>query len=176
MSPEKGRITRSRSPKPRVVPLKMAGKIDAVDREFFDREIAPHLDGQQIQYLGELSHAQKVSLLGNARATLFPITWNEPFGLVMIESLCTGTPVMAMNLGSVPEVIAQGKTGMICQSVAEMISALPQVIQLNRQDCREAVLSHFSVTQMVNRYETVPIKQLWIGPSRVTVPFTSCNC
>ncbi|MCD8486150.1 MAG: glycosyltransferase family 4 protein [Desertifilum sp.] len=153
MSPEKGPHHAIAIAQATGWPLKMAGKIDAVDREFFDREIVPHLDGQQIQYLGELSHAQKVSLLGNARATLFPITWNEPFGLVMIESLCTGTPVMAMNLGSVPEVIAQGKTGMICQSVAEMISSLPQVIQLNRQDCREAVLSHFSVTQMVNRYE-----------------------
>lgn len=140
--------------------LIMAGKVDVVDREFFENEIAPQIDGEQIQYLGELTHTQKAELLGNAVVTLFPITWNEPFGLVMIESMCTGTPVIAMNLGSVPEVIANGKTGFVCDSVEEMIAAIPAAVKLNRQYCHDYVMRYFSVTQMVNNYEAAYTKLL----------------
>ncbi|AFY33658.1 glycosyltransferase family 4 protein [Calothrix sp. PCC 7507] len=135
--------------------LKMAGKVDLVDSKFFEQEIAPHIDGKQIEYLGEVSHAEKAELLGNAAVTLFPITWQEPFGLVMIESMATGTPVIAMNFGSVPEVIAHGKTGFICQSFAEMAAMIPKALELNRQICREYVATKFSVTQMVNGYQAV---------------------
>jgi glycosyltransferase involved in cell wall biosynthesis len=135
--------------------LKMAGKVDAVDSEFFNLEIAPHLDGKQIQYLGEINHKEKVELLGNAAITLFPITWQEPFGLVMIESMATGTPVIAMSLGSVPEVIADGETGFVCQTYEEMAAKIPQALKLNRQWCREYVENTFSVTQMVDGYEAV---------------------
>lgn len=135
-------------------PLKMAGKVDAVDKDFFKQEIEPQIDGKQIQYLGEVTHAEKVELIANAAVTLFPITWSEPFGLVMIESMCTGTPVIGMNLGSVSEVIAHGKTGFICHSIEEMINAIPKAIELDRQACRDHVVSRFSITQMVNGYET----------------------
>ncbi|BAY28257.1 group 1 glycosyl transferase [Nostoc carneum NIES-2107] len=135
--------------------LKMAGKIDAVDSKFFEQEIAPHIDGQQIQYLGEVNHAEKAELLGNAAITLFPITWQEPFGLVMIESMATGTPVIAINLGSVPEVIAHGETGFICQNYEQMAQMIPQALNLNRQTCRQYVENKFSVSQMVNGYEAV---------------------
>ncbi|BAY08017.1 glycosyltransferase family 4 protein [Calothrix sp. NIES-2098] len=135
--------------------LKMAGKIDVVDSKFFEQEIAPHIDGQQIEYLGEVNHTQKAELLGNAAITLFPITWQEPFGLVMIESMATGTPVIAMNLGSVPEVIAHGETGFICQSYDQMAEMIPQALKLNRLNCRKHVESKFSVAQMVNGYEAV---------------------
>ncbi len=135
--------------------LKMAGKIDVVDSQFFEQEIAPHIDGQQIEYLGEINHAEKAELLGNAAITLFPINWQEPFGLVMIESMVTGTPVIAMNLGSVQEVIVHGKTGFICQSYQEMASMIPAALELNRQACREYVEKRFSVNQMVNDYEAV---------------------
>jgi len=135
--------------------LKMAGKVDAVDTEFFEKEIAPHIDGQQIEFLGEVNHAEKAELLGNAAITLFPITWQEPFGLVMIESMATGTPVIGINLGSVPEVIAHGKTGFICQSYEEMTAMIPATLKLNRLTCREYVENRFSVTQMVNGYEAV---------------------
>jgi glycosyltransferase involved in cell wall biosynthesis len=153
MSPEKGPQHAIAIAKQTGWRLKMAGKVDAVDQEFFKREIEPQLDGNQIQYLGEVTHAQKVELLGNAAVTLFPISWHEPFGLVMIESMCTGTPVMGMNLGSVSEVIAHGKTGFICQSIEEMIAAIPAAVELDRQACRDHVVSRFSVTQMVNGYE-----------------------
>ncbi|MBD2198706.1 MULTISPECIES: glycosyltransferase family 4 protein [Calothrix] len=135
--------------------LKMAGKIDLVDSKFFEQEIAPHIDGQQIEYLGEVNHDEKAELLGNAAVTLFPIAWQEPFGLVMIESMATGTPVIAMNLGSVPEVIAHGATGFICQNYEQMAEIIPQALKLNRQTCRQYVENKFSVAQMVNGYEAI---------------------
>lgn len=135
--------------------LKMAGKVDVADAKFFTEEIVPYIDGQQIKYLGEINHTQKAQLLGKAAITLFPITWQEPFGLVMIESMATGTPVIAMNRGSVPEVIEHGKTGFICQDYDEMSQIVPAALELNRYQCREYVENKFSVTQMVNKYEDV---------------------
>ncbi|MCC5601697.1 glycosyltransferase family 4 protein [Nostoc favosum] len=135
--------------------LKMAGKVDVQDSKFFEQEIAPLIDGQQIEYLGEINHAEKTELLGNAAITLFPISWQEPFGLVMIESMATGTPVIAMNFGSAPEVIAHGKTGFICKSYSEMAAMIPLALELNRQTCRKYVENNFSVSQMVNGYEAV---------------------
>ncbi|NJM72472.1 MAG: glycosyltransferase family 4 protein [Scytonema sp. RU_4_4] len=135
--------------------LKMAGKVDVVDTEFFEKEIAPLIDGQQIEYLGEVDHAAKVELLGNASMTLFPITWREPFGLVMIESMATGTPVIGINMGSVPEVIAHGKTGFVCHSYEQMAQMIPAALKLNRQTCREYVENRFTVSQMVDGYEAV---------------------
>lgn len=133
--------------------LKMAGKVDVSDRNYFEQEIEPQIDGKQIEYLGEATHAQKCELFGGAVATLFPINWREPFGLVMIESMATGTPVIATKFGSTPEVIAHGKTGFLCDSVDECIAAIEQAAQLNRRDCREHVLNHFSVKSMVDGYE-----------------------
>ena len=133
--------------------LKMAGKINLSERQFFEREIAPQIDGKQIEYLGEVNHLEKVELLGNAALTLFPINWREPFGLAMIESTATGTPVIGMNNGSVPEVISHGKTGFVCQSYEEMAAMIPDALELNRSYCREYVENKFSVTQMVDGYE-----------------------
>jgi glycosyltransferase involved in cell wall biosynthesis len=135
--------------------LKMAGKIDAIDQEFFDQQLKPHIDGQQIQYLGEANHAQKSVLMGNAVATLFPITWREPFGLVMTESMATGTPVIAMGLGSVPEVVTDGVSGFICHSVEECIAAVDKIPAISRLGCREYVLKNFGVEQMADGYEAV---------------------
>ncbi|MFN6568684.1 glycosyltransferase family 4 protein [Dendronalium sp. ChiSLP03b] len=135
--------------------LKMAGKVDVVDSKFFEQQIAPHIDGQQIEYLGEINHAEKAELLGNAAITLFPINWQEPFGLVMIESMATGTPVIAMNLGSVQEVLVHGETGFVCQSYEEIAAMISPALELNRQTCREYVQNKFSVSQMVSDYEAV---------------------
>ncbi|MBW4632504.1 MAG: glycosyltransferase family 4 protein [Iphinoe sp. HA4291-MV1] len=135
--------------------LKMAGKLDIEYSKFFEQEIAPHIDGQQIQFLGEISHTEKIELLGNAAITLFPIAWHEPFGLVMIESMATGTPVIATSLGSVPEVIAHGVSGFVCQSYDEMATMIPAALELNRQTCRKYVENKFSVIQMVDGYEAV---------------------
>lgn len=136
------------------LPLKLAGKVGFEDEEFFQQSIKPEIDGKNIEYLGEITHEKKVDLLGNAAVTLFPITWPEPFGLVMIESMCTGTPVIGMNLGSVPEVIAHGQTGFVCNSFKEMAASIPAALELDRYTCRNYVESHFSVARMVDAYET----------------------
>jgi glycosyltransferase involved in cell wall biosynthesis len=140
--------------------LKMAGKVDVVDKKFFDSEIAPHIDGKQIEFIGEVNHAQKVELLGNASATLFPITWQEPFGLVMVESMAAGTPVIGINMGSVPEVILNGKAGFVCESYAEMAAMIPQALELDRQECRNHVVNNFSKERMVDGYLAVYEKML----------------
>ncbi len=135
--------------------LKMAGKVDIVDVAYFEQEIKPHIDGEQIQYLGEANHFQKNALLGGAVAMLFPITWREPFGLVMIESMAAGTPVIAMELGSTPEVIVHGKTGFLCRTVEDCIAATANVEALDRRACRDHVVKNFSVQHMVDGYEAV---------------------
>lgn len=135
--------------------LKMAGKIDAVDVDYYETQIKPHIDGEQIQYLGEANHAQKNRLLGNAVAMLFPITWREPFGLVMVESMAAGTPVVAMGLGSTPEVIAHGKTGFLCDSLQECIDAIARLPEIDRHVCRQYVEERFSARAMVDGYEQV---------------------
>ncbi|MFE1746843.1 glycosyltransferase family 4 protein [Coleofasciculus sp. H7-2] len=153
ISPEKGPEGAIKIARASGYPLKMAGKVDSVDKVYFQEQIKPLIDGEQIQYLGEVSHEEKVQLLGGATVTLFPITWREPFGLVMIESMATGTPVVGMAMGSVPEVIAHGKSGFVCHSLQEMIDAVPEAMTLNRQTCRDYVLSRFSVKTMVDEYE-----------------------
>lgn len=152
ISPEKGPLEAIQIARASGLPLKMAGKIDAVDRVFYQEKVESQIDGEQIQYLGEVSHEEKVALLGGATATLFPITWREPFGLVMIESMATGTPVVGMALGSVPEVIDHGKTGFVCHSIEKMVEAVPAAIKLDRQACRDYVVSSFSVQSMTDEY------------------------
>lgn len=160
ISPEKGTHLAIEIAKRSGWRLKMAGKVDVVDVDYYEQEIKPHIDGKQIEYWGEADHAQKNELIGGAVATLFPITWREPFGLVMVESMVTGTPVIAIELGSTSEVIVHGKTGLLCHSVDECVEAIDKVTQLNRNDCREQVLKHFSVERMTDGYEAVYQKVL----------------
>jgi glycosyltransferase involved in cell wall biosynthesis len=155
LSPEKGPHHAIAIAKATGLPLKLAGKVDVVDEAFFERDIKPHIDGKQIQYLGEANHHQKNDLMGRALATLFPITWREPFGLVMIESMAAGTPVVAMRMGSTPEVIAHGKTGFLCDSVEECIDAVKAITTIDRVACRDHVATYFSVEQMTDGYEAV---------------------
>ena len=155
VSPEKGPHLAIEIAKRTGWKLKMACKVDEVDREFFESQIMPHVDGEQIQLVGEISPTEKSKLIGGAVATLFPITWREPFGLVMTESMATGTPVIAMSLGAAPEVIADGKTGFLCQNIDEMIGVVERVSQLDRAACRDHVLQNFGVSRMVDGYEEV---------------------
>lgn len=155
MSPEKGPHHAIAIAKAVGLPLKMAGKVDVVDEEYFATQIKPHIDGEQIQYSGEANHYQKNQLMGKALATLFPITWREPFGLVMVESMAAGTPVIAMNLGSTSEVIADGKTGFLCNDVAECIDAVKKIEKIDRHACREHIINNFSIKQMTDGYEAV---------------------
>ncbi len=153
ISPQKGAVEAIKIARASGLPLKIAGKVDVVDVDYYREKVEPLVDGEQIQYLGEVSHEDKVKLLGEATVTLFPITWREPFGLVMIESMAAGTPVIAMNLGSVPEVIADGKTGFVCDSVEQMIEMVLKATKLDRQTCREYVVNRFSVESMTDEYE-----------------------
>ncbi|MBD2178639.1 glycosyltransferase family 4 protein [Pseudanabaena sp. FACHB-1998] len=166
ISPEKGAHLAIEIAKRSGWHLKMAGKVDAVDLEYFETQILPHLGDKQIEFLGEADHQQKSVLMGGAVATLFPITWKEPFGLVMIESMVTGTPVIAMNLGSVSEVIAHGKSGFLCRSVDECIDAIASAEKLDRFLCREHVLLNFTAKRMADGYEAVYQKIIGSAYSR----------
>jgi len=134
------------------LPLKIAGKLqETKEREYFHELVEPHLvDG--IEYLGEVTHGEKVELLQNARATLFPIEWEEPFGLVMIESMACGTPVIATRRGAVPEVIQDGRSGIIVDSYTEMPAALERADQLDPWELRRYVEEEFSPGRMVRDY------------------------
>jgi glycosyltransferase involved in cell wall biosynthesis len=158
LSPEKGPHLAIEIAKRTGLHLKMAGKVDVVDQVYFHEKIQPHIDGVQIEYLGEANHQQKNVLMGGAVATLFPITWREPFGLVMVESMAAGTPVIAMNLGSAPEVVAHGKTGFLCDTVEDCIAALAQIGKIDRQACRTHIQDHFNVKKMAEGYEAVYFK------------------
>jgi glycosyltransferase involved in cell wall biosynthesis len=153
MSPDKGAHRAVEVAEELGLPLKLAGKMQELrEEEFFDAAVRPHLGGG-IEYLGEVSHAEKVDLLQNARATLFPIEWAEPFGLVMIESMACGTPVIATRHGAVPEVIDDGRTGVIVDDHKEMPAALERADQLDPLDCRRYVEERFSKERMVADYE-----------------------
>jgi len=134
------------------MPIKLAGKLrEPWEHRFFDAEIAPLL-GDDVEYMGEVSHAEKVKLLGGARATLFPIRWNEPFGLVMIESMACGTPVLAFREGAAPEVVVDGSTGYLCTDETDMAEKLQGIGAISRSDCRAAVKGYFSRERMVREH------------------------
>src|SRR5438094_6492883 len=132
--------------------LKIAAKIDAVDREYMEREIRPLLDHPLIEFIGEIGEREKQEFLDNAYALLFPIDWSEPFGLVMIEAMACGTPVVAFLRGSVPEVIDAGVTGCIVQSIDDSVVALERIQHFDRARCREIFERRFSATRMANDY------------------------
>jgi len=137
------------------IPLKLAGKIDPIDQSYFIEQVKPHIDGERIQFLGEVTHTQKNALLGGAIALLFPIAWEEPFGLVMLEAMAVGTPVIAMHRGSTSEIIDHEQTGFLCDSLEECIAAVSRIPEINRATCRQFVADHFGITQITDGYEAV---------------------
>jgi glycosyltransferase involved in cell wall biosynthesis len=138
------------------LPLKLAGKNrEQKERQYFAEFVEPHLGHGGIEYLGEVSHGQKVELLQDARATLFPIEWEEPFGLVMVESMACGTPVIATRHGAVPEVIEHGRGGLIVDNYRQMAEALEEADALDPLECRRYVEECFAPERMVGDYERV---------------------
>lgn len=133
-------------------PLKIAAKVDKVDEAYFRQVIEPMIDGRQIDYIGEINESAKSEFLGQAAALLFPIDWPEPFGLVTIEAMACGTPVLAFRCGSVPEIIDTGVTGHIVSSVEEAVAALPAVLALDRRVIRSRFEERFSSSQMAAQY------------------------
>jgi glycosyltransferase involved in cell wall biosynthesis len=137
------------------LPLKMAGKRrELKERQYFAEYVEPHLGHNGIEYLGEVTHGEKVELLQDARATLFPIEWEEPFGLVMIESMACGTPVVATRHGAVPEVIEDGRSGVIVENYRQMPEALDRADALDPIELRRYVEERFAPERMVSNYET----------------------
>lgn len=135
------------------LPLKIAGEIQPMFREYFEQQIKPHLDGRFIEYVGEADLAGKNELLGNAQAMLFPIQWDEPFGLVMLEAMACGTPVLALPGGSVKEVIEDGVSGFVCRSVEEMAARAGDVEEaIAPAMVRQCVTQRFSLEHMTARY------------------------
>jgi glycosyltransferase involved in cell wall biosynthesis len=133
-------------------PLKIAAKVDPVDRSYFDHKIYPMLQQAEVKYIGEIGDVEKAHFLGNASALLFPIDWPEPFGLVMIESMACGTPVIAWNCGSVKEIIEPGVNGFIVDSEAGALSAIDRVGQLDRTAVRASFERRFTATHMARTY------------------------
>ncbi|GAA5076989.1 glycosyltransferase family 4 protein [Lysobacter panacisoli] len=167
ISPEK-RLDRAIAIAKRVgLPLKVAAKVDAVDRAYFHDEIEPLLDDPLIEYVGEISDAQKSEFLGGALALLFPIDWPEPFGLVMIEAMACGTPVIAWNCGSVPEVLEEGITGRIVDSIDRAAYAVDDVLRLDRARIRARFEQRFSAAGMANRYAELYWRVLEQGGTRI---------
>jgi len=152
MSPDKGAHRAIWVAKETGLPLKLAGKKqDLKEHRYFHEFVEPHLD-DEIEYLGEVTHGEKVELLQNARATLFPIEWEEPFGLVMIESMACGTPVIATRHGAVPEVIEDGVSGIIVDNYREMPAALERADALDPLELRRYAEERYGPERMVQDY------------------------
>lgn len=152
MSPDKGPHRAIAAAKQAGIPLLMAAKMrEAWEHQFFDENVRPHLS-DSIQYLGEVPHETKLELLAGATALLNPIRWNEPFGLVMIEALATGTPVLAFAEGAAPEIVQDGITGFLCADEDAMAKDIERARGLDRDACRARVEDYFSTKRMVDEH------------------------
>jgi glycosyltransferase involved in cell wall biosynthesis len=135
--------------------IKLAAKVDKVDQHYFDSAIRPLLDGDQVELIGEISDREKPAFLSGAHALLMPIDWPEPFGLVMIEAMACGTPVVAFNRGSVPEIVEDGLTGFIVEDVVGAVAAVGRVGQLSRAKVRQRFETRFTARRMAEDYLAV---------------------
>jgi glycosyltransferase involved in cell wall biosynthesis len=152
ISPEKGFDRAIRIAGRCGLPLRMAAKIDRVDRDYFDAEIAPLLQSPQIELVGEIGDGDKAEFLSGAIGLLLPVDWPEPFGLVMIEAMACGTPVIAFDRGSIPEVIEDGLTGFVVDDEAEAIEAVKELPRLSRAAIRKRFCERFSARRMAEDY------------------------
>ena len=152
ISPEKGVDAAIEIARRAGVELRIAAKVDRVDRDYFEEKIKPLLDDPLIRFVGELADREKDEFLGNALALLTPINWEEPFGLVMIEAMACGTPVIAYGRGSVPEIVDDGVSGYIVHDVAAATQAVKQVARLSRRRCRQTFDRRFTACRMASDY------------------------
>jgi glycosyltransferase involved in cell wall biosynthesis len=155
ISPEKGVDRAIEIAKRAGLELRIAAKVDRVDEEYFQQAIRPLLDHPLIHFVGELRDAEKDAFLGNALALLVPVNWEEPFGLVMIEAMACGTPVVAYRRGSVPEVIDEGVTGLIVHTVDQAVKALARISRLSRKRCRRIFEERFTASRMATDYVAI---------------------
>lgn len=152
ISPEKGLDLAIEIAKRAGMPIRIAAKVDPVEQEYFTARIKPLLDHPLVEYLGEITEKEKNDFLGHALALVCPYDWPEPFGLVFIEALACGTPVLAYRRGSVPEIIAHERTGFICETLEEMVDAVASIPTMDRRRCREAFEERFTVERMTQAY------------------------
>jgi glycosyltransferase involved in cell wall biosynthesis len=135
--------------------LIIMGNVEAEHEDYFNERIKPHLDGQRIKYLGKVDDATKNEVLAQSSALLMPVLWEEPFGIVMIEALACGTPVIGLNIGSIPEVINHEITGFVCKDCREMIEAVGRLSSISRGTCRTVAEEQFDSAVIVNAYENL---------------------
>jgi glycosyltransferase involved in cell wall biosynthesis len=154
-----GRLSRDKRPDRAIeialrsgLKLKLAAKIGDDDRAYFHEAVEPLIDGDRIDYIGEIEEDEKAQFLGKAAGLLFPIDWPEPFGLAAIEAMACGTPVIAWNCGALPEIIDPGVTGFVVDSVDEAVASMPDLLRLDRRKVRAAFESRFSATRMAHDY------------------------
>lgn len=170
ISPEKRPDAAIRIARQAGLPLKMAAKVDRVDEEYHRATVAPLLDGERAHLIGEIADRQKSAFLSGALALLVPIEWPEPFGLVMIEAMACGTPVIAFRRGSVPEVIEDGLTGFIVENEAEAVAAVRRLPTLSRSRIRARFEERFSARRMAEDYVDIYnaiIEEQFVGPRLV---------
>lgn len=136
------------------VKLVLAGQLQPHYQEYFDKEIKPELNSQ-IKYIGEISQKELSSFYGSAKACVYPIKWEEPFGLIMTESMACGTPVIVFDRGSAREVVKNGKTGFVVKNIKEAVEAIKKIGQIDREDCRKRVEEKFTIEKMVDGYERI---------------------
>jgi glycosyltransferase involved in cell wall biosynthesis len=168
-----GRICRDKRPDRAIeiakragLPLRIAAKVDPADTEYFEQVIKPSLDHPLIEFVGEIDDIEKCAFLGNARALLFPIDWPEPFGLVMIEAMSVGTPVIAWRAGSVPEIVTENVSGFMVSSIEEGVAAVEKCQGLDRTIVRQAFEQRFTVEKMAGAYVDSYRRQLALASER----------
>jgi glycosyltransferase involved in cell wall biosynthesis len=169
IAPEKGPDKAIRIARRCGIPLKIAAKVDKADQEYFDTVIKPMLQGPGVEMIGEINESQKPAFLSNAHALLMPIDWPEPFGLVMIEAMACGTPVIAINRGSVPEVIDDGISGFIVEDEIGAVGAVERLGQLSRARVRQQFEKRFTARRMAEDYLAVYRSMIMDGRSKLRV-------
>ena len=170
VSPEKGLDHAIEIAKRAGMPLKIAAKVDRADREYHDAVIKPLLQHPLVEFLGEVGYPDKCDFLGQAAALLFPIRWPEPFGLVMIEAMACGTPVIAYPCGSVPEIMEDGVTGFVVQDTESAVQAVQRLSEIDRAACRQRCEERFSASRMTDDY--LSIYERLIGGEPEPLTFT----
>jgi glycosyltransferase involved in cell wall biosynthesis len=173
VSPEKGLGEAIEIAKRAGMPFKIAAKVDKKDAEFYETTIRPLLDHPLIEFMDEIGDEGKQELIGHAAGLLFPIDWPEPFGIVMIEAMACGTPVIAFRHGSVPEVIDDGVTGFVVDNVPQAVKKVEQLGSISRRRCRQVFEARFSASRMANDYVEL-YHELQTGGADVELEVREC--
>lgn len=169
VSPEKGLRDTIEIATRAKMKLKIAAKVDRTDRDYFEAEVKPLLNNPMVEFIGEIGGSEKAEFLGNARALLFPIDWPEPFGLVMIEAMACGTPVIAYPNGSVPEIIVDGVAGFLVHNVEEAVDAVRRIGDLDRRECRNHFELNFTDERMARNYLDIYKQLMGRAPSSLAL-------